>query len=323
MPRGSPPSIVRLAVIAVVGLIAWGQPRGSAAQARGTCPPITATEPYERCQVDQQPRADSTNQAPAYAALLKKVGVGGAVHLRFTVDSTGHSLPASVAVVGKAHPMLASAATAAVKTWTFQPARKGADPVAVRYDQIIRFVSSLDPDAPQLDADIVSRDTIFDGTPRLTVGTPERDAGAILAFSTDELFAAQRFVLVSLAPVPVADSLGNPRITMCVSHIRGGQDEAADPETLRALTVPGRRAVIPRDCPQPFAGRLYDMTRPPRGWIDPYIVTPVQLDAWTRDVLVIDVVVEHEWTTQMYRCAAMRSGGTWRTKCVDDSVRPG
>ena len=30
--------------------------------------------------MDQQPRADSTNQAPAYAALLKKVGVGGAVH---------------------------------------------------------------------------------------------------------------------------------------------------------------------------------------------------------------------------------------------------
>ena len=302
-------------------LVSLVSPGASAAQTRARCPPVEAGEPYERCQVDRQPRPDSTNVAPAYAGLLRKVAVGGVVRVQFVIDTSGLTQPASVVVVGAAHPMLASASTAAVKTWTFQPARKGAASVAVRYEQVIRFVSSLDPDAPELDVEVISRDTTPDGTPRLTIGTPERHPGAILQFSNEELFAAQRAALLALAPEPTADSVGRPRITMCVSRVRGGQEEAADDETLRVLTLPGRRAVIPRDCPRPFTGRLWDTTRRPPGWIDPYIMTPARVDAWTRDVLVVDVIVEHAGMAHEHRCALTRTASLWRPKCVDTGVR--
>ena len=298
-------------------------PRATFAQPAPSCPPINVGTPYERCQVDRPPRADSTNEAPEYGTLLRNVAVTGVVRLRFTIDASGRPQPASLVTVGSAHPMLMSAATAAVKAWTFEPALRGSEPVAVRYDQIIRFVSSLDPDAPELDVPIQSRDTTADGIPRLTVGTPERDPGAILRFSNEELFAAQRAVLLTLAPEPSADSVGKARVVMCLSRMRGGQEEAADDEMLRALTLPGRRAVIPRDCPQPFTGRLWDTTRPPPGWIDPYIMTPVHLDVWTRDVLIVDVIVDQASMAREYRCSVARSSSGWRTKCVDNGVRPG
>jgi TonB family protein len=314
----------RYSAIVVAAVVCGGAaPHRVRAQSAPSCPAIKAGAPYERCQVDRPPRADSTNAAPEYVTLLRNVAVAGVVRLQFTIDASGRPQPASLVAVGSAHPMLVSAATAAVKAWTFEPALRGSEAVAVRYEQIVRFVSSLDPDAPELDVPIQSRDTTSDGVPRLTVGTPERDPGAILRFSNEELFAAQRAVLLALAPEPIADSTGKARVVMCLSRIRGGQEEAADDEMLRALTLPGRRAVIPRDCPQPFTGRLWDATRAPPGWIDPYIMTPVHLDAWTHDVLIVDVIVDHASVAREYRCSVARSSSGWRPKCIDTSVRPG
>ena len=324
-PRPSSGSIAnmrqRLLISLLATLGAW--PESAAAQPARPCPAVVANQPYERCQLDRPLRADTANVAPTYATSLRNVGLTGTVRVRLVVDTTGRPRPGSVVVVTAAHPLLTSAVTTAVGSWTFEPGQKGGMPVAAYHDQVVRFVSSMDPDAPELEVGIISRDTTADGAPRLTVGTPDREPGAIVKLSNDELMDAQRTVLVLLAPQPLTDSLGRARVVVCLTRIRGGQEEAADEETLRLLTAPGRRAVIPRDCPRPFAGRLWDTTRPPRGWIDPYNVTPTRVDAWTSNVLVVDVEVSQAGATHEHRCTVTRASAGWRAKCVETGVRFG
>jgi len=312
----------RLLISLVATLAAWPA-RAAAAQPARPCPPVVAGQPYERCHLEKPSLADTSNVAPTYPTHLRNVGLTGTVRVRFIVDTTGGLRPGSVVVVTAAHPLLTSAVTTAVGSWMFAPARKGGRPVAAYYDQVVRFASSFDPDGPDLDGGVISRDTTADGVPRLTVGTPEREPGAILKLSNDELMDAQRTVLALLAPQPLSDSLGRPRVIVCLTRIRGGQEEAADEETLRLLTAPGRRAVIPRDCPRPFAGRLWDTTRRPRGWIDPYNMTPVRVDAWTSTVLVVDVEVSQADVTHEHRCTLTRGSAGWRPKCVETGVRFG
>jgi hypothetical protein len=52
-------------------------------------------------------------------------------------------------------------------------------------------------------------------------------------------------------------------------------------------------------------------------------MTPVHLDAWTRDVLIVDVIVDQASVAREYHCAVTRLPTEWRPRCVDTGVRPG
>jgi hypothetical protein len=187
--------------------------------------------------------------------------------------------------------------------------------VAVRWDQIVAFSVPRDSELPFIDAVVLARDTSPDGTPRLVVGIREREPSAILLFSNRELLDAQRSALAALAPQPIEDSLGRPRVTVCLTINRGGADFAADSATLGALELPGRRAVIPRDCPPTYVMMMYNTTPRPSGYIDPYIMDVTRVIAWSAEILVMQIDVTHETATDSYRCWMTRGAPASATTC--------
>jgi hypothetical protein len=138
---------------------------------------------------------------------------------------------------------------------------------------------------------------------------------AILAHSTEALLAAQRSALVQIAPEPRVDGAGVTRVTACVSVNRGGQEFAADTGTLAVLSIPGRHAVIPRDCPRTYAMALYSTDHPPRGWIDPYYISVTRVSASDTTTLVISIDVTQDVRTKSYRCDTRRSAAAWKAEC--------
>lgn len=284
------------------------------AQSTRACPPAVS-EPYLVCQVDRAPRPDSANAAPKYPLLLLEGDMSGSVRIAFVVDAAGRVAPGSVAVLDSAIPMFVVTATDAVRKWRFQPGLEGGRPVAVRWEQIVSFAMPRDPEVPLIGPVVLARDTSPDGLPRLVVGIPDREPNAIVRFTNRELLDAQRAALALLAPQPLADSAGRPRVTVCLTINRGGQGFAADSASLAALEMPGRRAVIPRDCPPTYTMMIYDPRRAPPGYIDPYIIDVVRVTAWNANIILMAIDVSHQTATTSYRCWATRSGGSWRPEC--------
>ena len=138
---------------------------------------------------------------------------------------------------------------------------------------------------------------------------------AILKYSTGELLDAQRSALVQLAPEPRVDGTGLSRVTVCVSISRGGQEFSADSATLATLDIPGRRAVIPRDCPPTYAMAMYTTERPPIGYIDPYYMKVARVSAPSDTTLLMLIDVSQDIRTRSYRCAVTRNGSSWRSEC--------
>ena len=138
---------------------------------------------------------------------------------------------------------------------------------------------------------------------------------AILGFTNAELIEAQRRALLAIAPEPSVDNAGETRVTACVSVNRGGQEFAADSETLAMLSIPGRQAVIPRDCPRTYTMELYSTDRAPRGWIDPYYMSVTRVSAADTATLVISVEVTQHIRTKLYRCETSRAADSWKAEC--------
>ncbi len=139
--RGEFESLIRrrLPQATLRSLAAFGDPaaaRQTPAPARGTAtapalatssvspgPPIGTDGNYVDPEgVDRLPRI-KTAVKPVYPAAALSSRSGGTVVLRVLVSETG--LPLLIDVVRGIRPDLADAAIAAVKKWTFQPARKG------------------------------------------------------------------------------------------------------------------------------------------------------------------------------------------------------
>ena len=144
---------------------------------------------------------------------------------------------------------------------------------------------------------------------------PSQSPNAILKYSTTELLDAQRSALLQLAPEPRVNDTGVSRVTACVSVNRGGQEFAADSATLATLEIPGRRAVIPRDCPQTYAMAMYTTERAPRGYIDPYYMNVTDVSAPSTTKLVILIDVTQDIRTKSYRCTVTRNSTSWRSEC--------
>lgn len=138
---------------------------------------------------------------------------------------------------------------------------------------------------------------------------------AILKYSTADLLDAQRSALIQLAPEPRVDDAGLSRVTVCVSVSRGGQEFAADSTTLATLDLPGRRAVIPRDCPQTYTMAMYTTDRAPHGYIDPYYMSVTRVAAPSDTKLLMSVDVTQDIRKKSFRCTVSRNGSSWRSEC--------
>jgi hypothetical protein len=216
--------------------------------------------------------------------------------------------------VDSADALFSTAAEAALRTWTFEPGSKGGQAVAVRWEQIVSFSVPRDSELPLIEAMVLARDSAPDGVPRLVVGVPAHDPIAILSYTNRELLEVQRSALAIVAPAPLTDAVGRPRVTICLTIHRGAPGLAADSATLRALEAPGRRAVSLRDCPPAYVMRMYDTQRAPPGYIDPYMVDVVDLSAWNANIVLMEIDVSHEVTTTTFRCWATRDTA-WRPTC--------
>lgn len=84
--------------------------------------------------VDAMPRKLRSNAAPFYPREALAAGVQGRVRLRVTIEKDGSVGPMSVDT-SSGSPSLDDAAMAAVRSWRFEPARRGGE--AVAYDVIV------------------------------------------------------------------------------------------------------------------------------------------------------------------------------------------
>jgi len=286
-----------------------------AAQSVRSCPPVVPGEPYLACQVDRPPLADPQNVAPGYPAMLLQARVAAVLRVRFVVDTTGRVRRGSLEVVDPAHDLFTQAVKNVLGRWAFDPATNAGRPVPARYEQIFEFSLPKDSEVPTMDVVVLARDTTAEGVARLVIGNRERDVDAASHFTEQDLLDAQRSALLTLAPAPVTDSTGRPRVTVCLT-LRGDPVRVADTATLRALTQPGRRAVVPRDCPRTYVSMVYHPARrPPPGWIDPYYMTVTRLEPWSSTIALVNVDVSQGTGTSFYRCVVTRDGSSWRAAC--------
>jgi hypothetical protein len=247
--------------------------------------------------------------------MLLQAGVSGTLRVSFVVDMSGRMDPISFTVMDSAHALFTTATKTALETWRFEPGVRGGRAVPVLWEQTVAFSVPSDSELPFIESVVLARSISPDGVPRMVVGIREREPSAILLFTNRELLDAQRGALAALAPQPIQDSLGKPRVTVCLTINRGGAAFAADSGTLAALDAPGRRAVIPRDCPPTYVMMMYDTTPRPPGYIDPYIMDVTRVIAWSADILVMQIDVTHETATNSYRCWMTRGVPASTTTC--------
>ena len=113
---------------------------GESAEAEGEPPPSVAPPPAaaEAAPGLIEPPVLRTRVEPAYPDRARRAGIEGTVELEVTVDPTGRV--SEVEVVRGLPLGLSEAAAAAVRRWTWKPARGPAGPVAARRTVRIRFV---------------------------------------------------------------------------------------------------------------------------------------------------------------------------------------
>jgi hypothetical protein len=169
----------------------------------------------------------------------------------------------------------------------------------------------------------VTRDTASDGVPRTLIGFVPRGTLPTVTFSRSELLAAQRAALAEIARTnarPGADDAHST--TVCVSAImRDTKSIPPDSATLRALAVPGKRVVLPRDCPRTYASMAFEadsngnrIVAPP-GWVDPYGLKTTSTGGWVRDQVRVWGEIGQGTGTHGFVCLVQRARELWRAKC--------
>ena len=296
-------SMLNQVIVALIGVAAVG-----AAQSTNSCPPVAA-EPYLRCQVDRAAVPDTSNPAPRYPDMLRQARASGSARLSFVVDTNGRVDLKSVSVLEAPHELFSVAAKMVLNRWRFAPALKNGVPVATRVDQVFDFRLSPIGEAPPQPIRVLARDTTADGVQRIRFGEMDRDPNAGSRFTSNDLLAAQRTALLSVAPAPVTDSRDRPLVTVCVTMMDGAAKQDADSATLAGLTVLGRRAVGPQQCPKTYGGMILRLDRP-KGWVDPYIMTVERVLPWTDDMVAVTIDVWQGAAGDMYRCSVPRVGGS-------------
>ena len=110
-------------------------PRGSAAAVAALPPgPVAGTSAVTRTAI---PRG-GYQVTPSYPASARRLGIEGTALLRVFVDAAGH-VGDVVVKQSAGHPDLDRAAADAVRRWRFDPARRGADAVAMWVELPVEF----------------------------------------------------------------------------------------------------------------------------------------------------------------------------------------
>lgn len=91
-------------------------------------------------EVDQLPEL-TDELHPRYPEALRQWGLSGEVRLEYVISTEGRVDARTIRVLQSTHPAFATAATEAVRSARFKPARRGARAVAVLVQQTIRFLS--------------------------------------------------------------------------------------------------------------------------------------------------------------------------------------
>lgn len=115
---------------------------GEPGEAEGEPPPSVAPPPAtaEAAPGLIEPPVVRTRVEPVYPERARRAGIEGTVELEVTIDSSGKV--SDVEVVRGLPLGLSEAAAAAVRRWTWKPARGPSGPVAARRTVRIRFVLS-------------------------------------------------------------------------------------------------------------------------------------------------------------------------------------
>jgi TonB family protein len=120
------------------------EPMGDIGEAAEDSQPETVT-PRETLPGLVEPPTILTRVEPAYPDLPRRAGIEGTVELEVSIDATGKVT--DIEVVRGLPLGLSEAATAAVRRWTYRPARGPKGPMASRKTVRIRF--ALEPAEPR------------------------------------------------------------------------------------------------------------------------------------------------------------------------------
>jgi hypothetical protein len=260
---------------------------------------------------------------PRYPDILWSAGFSGDIRVGYTIDSTGRVVPGSLVIERSSHELFSASVRTTFPKWTFVPALVRGRPTAIRYEEVFAFSAATKELGSGADASVViARDSVEGGVPRTIIGVPLRDPLAQKFFSEDDLLAAQRSVLALLARGTLhRDSSWTRAPTLCVTVRRESSAKPADTETLRELSIPGRPAVVPKECPRTYVTMIYNANdRPPKGWVDPFWLTVTEAEGWSRDIVRVWADVHQGTGTDHVRCSVTRDGQAWKTACSVASV---
>ena len=284
-------------------------------------------------QVDRRERPMADRPVPHFPDILRAGEVSGEVRVHYIVDATGHPVPSSFVVEKSSHELFTAAVRITLVKSVFSPAQLHGRRVAIRREEV--FVFRAPPErspryADRKDAALaafpvlsVAHDSTSDGVPRTVIEFLPPARAPNVKFSRDELLAAQRAVLAAVAPAPAQPGFSDVGIvTLCVSIRRDSVSVPADAETLRSLVRPGRRAVVPRDCPRTYSSMVNvvdslgnPINPAPRGWVDPYSLSISDVEGWERDLVLVSGEVVHATGEQGFVCRVMRVHSQWTAEC--------
>jgi TonB family protein len=285
--------------------------------------PLAAGDTVARAisQVGRRPVADSANAPPWYNDLFVQAGIGGVVHVAFTVDTVGRVEGATIRIMRSPNPGFDVAVKRAVATWRYAPASLCAHPVRVRLDHEFAFQPVRDTlrlrslfDAERSVA--ATTDTLPDGTPRTTVVSgPTPVAQPSVSWASAALDSAEEAALAH-----VIDDVGlSPSGMARVVCLAGPGGALADPDSGRLVRLARAGiAILPsRRCPRTFASMRYNPgERPHPPGEDPFEVRVSTRAALSPTRVLFDVEVLHATGGNRHRCGVERRDGAWRVRCL-------
>lgn len=286
-------------------------------QAAATCAPTTAPI-AEPCELDSWggPVGES---GVRYPEILRSAQVGGAVRVRFVVDSNGVPIPSTLQVLESSHDLFIAAVRTRLPTRRFAPPRRGGRPVPVRYEESFRFIA-IDSTLPRDLAWIATNETVSHvdrderGVPRTTIAPRPVGARVVPApRGRAELRAVQRLALLATLEGQGAPMDSVP--VLCVGLVDGSADRA----TLRLLATATRRTVTPKRCPRTYASMVAPVTpddHAPAGWVDPTRISVVEMGPWTRDAVLLRLGLGQGTGSLRILCVVSRVDGRWaKARC--------
>lgn len=134
-PIGLPPVVPGQPLVDPTKLIPGGTPAPFGSDLPDSA---VATTVLAESQVDELPELIASG-ALRYPAVLRESGIEGSVTVTFIIDAEGRVEPDGVQVLAATQQGFVPAATEAVLTSRFRPARKGHSAVRVRVRQVISF----------------------------------------------------------------------------------------------------------------------------------------------------------------------------------------